>query len=61
MLEPDVVKVASPVLRGLGAGNGLWLLGELVKSERQFVMNCIKVQNLPLPERVLTYQWCSIV
>jgi len=27
-LEPDVVKVASPVLRGLGAGNGLWLLGE---------------------------------
>ena len=25
---------------------------ELVKSERQFVMNCIKVQNLPLPERV---------
>jgi len=27
-LEPDVVKVASPVLRGLGAGNGLWLLGK---------------------------------
>jgi len=33
MLEPDVVKVASPVLRGLGAGNGLWLLGEMVKSK----------------------------
>jgi hypothetical protein len=29
-LEPDVVKVASPVLRGLGAGNGLWLLGEIM-------------------------------
>jgi hypothetical protein len=27
-LEPDVVKVASPVLRGLGAGNGPRLLGE---------------------------------
>jgi hypothetical protein len=30
MLEPDVVKVASPVLGGLGAGNGSWLLGEAV-------------------------------
>ena len=28
MLEPDVMKVARPVLRGLGAGNGLRLLGE---------------------------------
>jgi hypothetical protein len=28
-LEPDVVKVASTVLRGLGAGNSLWLLGNL--------------------------------
>jgi hypothetical protein len=27
MLEPDAVKVARPVLRGLGAGNGLRLLG----------------------------------
>jgi nucleotide-binding universal stress UspA family protein len=27
MLEPDVVKVASPVLRGLGVGNDLRLLG----------------------------------
>jgi len=26
MLEPDGVKVACPVLRGLGAGNGLRLL-----------------------------------
>jgi len=26
MLEPDGMKVACPVLRGLGAGNGLRLL-----------------------------------
>ena len=28
MLEPDAVKVARPVLRRLGAGNGFQLLGE---------------------------------
>ena len=28
MLEPDVVQVASPVLRGLGVGNGPRLLGK---------------------------------
>jgi len=33
MLEPDGVKVACPVLRGLGAGNGLRLL-DTPKSER---------------------------
>ncbi len=31
MLEPDAVKVASPVLRGLGTGNGSWLLGNSFK------------------------------
>ena len=28
MLDLDAVKVARPVLRGLGAGNGLRLLGD---------------------------------
>ena len=30
MLEPDGMKVACPVLRGLGAGNGLRLLDKSV-------------------------------
>ena len=32
MLEPDAVKVASPVLRGLGTGNGSWLLGKVAST-----------------------------
>jgi len=37
----------SQVLRRGRASNRSSLFGELVKSERQFVMNCIKVQDLP--------------
>ena len=37
MLEPDVVKVASPVLRGLGAGDGSRLLGGYETLERHEV------------------------
>jgi len=35
ILETDVAKVASPVLRRPGSGNGLWLLGKLTyRSEK---------------------------
>ena len=32
ILEPDVAKVASPVLRWPGSGNGLWLLDKLLRT-----------------------------
>jgi len=35
MLEPDAVKVARPVLIGLGAGNGPWLLGTKIRHDLQ--------------------------
>ena len=34
MLEPDAVKVARPVLRGLGVGNGPRLLGGIPGTAR---------------------------
>lgn len=33
---------------------------DMIKSEWQLVISCIEVQNLPQPEKALTYHWYLI-